>query len=410
VSEGEQEPFFALYSRLREQGLSFDDALRAAFQSVLLSGPFRYLASPGDSDETIAQHAIASRLSFMLVGAPPDEQLRRLAAAGKLRDPDVLDAQVDRLLADARSDGFFRPFVTQWLEMDQPITVAMSHLSQQDFRFGRNLKTSMREETIAYVSELFQENRPARELIESDWTMMNNVLALHYGYDGIEGGHLRRVQLRGDDPRGGGLLGHAGIQSMLCWMGENWVIYRGAWTLRHILDDPPPPPPLEVPELIPSDGENRGKTFRELLVQHQADANCAVCHRTMDPLGFAFQNFDLSGRWRDVEYERYARNELDGKIEWRGVGQTRPVDAAGRLPRGEGFESYTEFKQKLAGHYMPDVVRGLMKNLVIYATGRKPDVLDMQEIRRIMDEQAPRGYPLRDLLNAIIRSRVFLED
>jgi mono/diheme cytochrome c family protein len=410
VSEAEQERFFALYTKLRQDGLSFDAALRAAFQSVLLSGPFRYLASPADADETMAQHAIASRLSFLLVGAPPDEELRRLAAAGKLRDPGVLDAQVDRLLADPRSDGFFRPFVTQWLEMDQPITVAMNHLSQQDFRFGRNLKDSMREETIAYVAELFRENRPARELVESDWTMMNDVLAMHYGYEDVEGGYLRKVRLRGDDPRGGGLLGHAGIQSMLCWMGENWVIYRGAWTLRHILDDPPPPPPLEVPELIPSDGENSGKTFRELLVQHQADANCAVCHRTMDPLGFAFQNFDLSGRWRDVEHEKYARSELDGKIEWRGVGKTRPVDAAGRLPRGEEFQSYAEFKQQLAGHYMPDVVRGLMKNLVVYATGRKPDVLDMAEIRTIMNDQAPKDYPLRDLLKALIRSRVFLED
>ena len=105
----------------------------------------------------------------------------------------------------------------------------------------------MREETLRYFTQLLAENKPAKELIISDWTMMNNSLARHYGYEGIEGGQFRKVQLRKADPRGGGILGHAGIQSMLCWMGENWVIYRGAWTLRHILDDPPPPPPLEVP-------------------------------------------------------------------------------------------------------------------------------------------------------------------
>ena len=195
---------------------------------MLLSGPFRYLASPADPDPVAAQHAVASRLSFLLWGAPPDAELRRLAEEGRLRDPAVLDVQVDRLLADPRSDAFVRPFVTQWLELEQPITIAMDHLGRQDFRFGRHAKASMREETIAYVGRLFAENRPAREIVDSDWTMMNDILALRYGYPGVEGGHFRPVTLRGDDPRGGGVLSHSGIQSMLCWMGDNWVIYRGA--------------------------------------------------------------------------------------------------------------------------------------------------------------------------------------
>ena len=196
---------------------------------------------------------------------------------------------------------------------------------------------------------------------------------------------------------------------MLCWMGDNWVIYRGAWTLNHILDDPPPPPPLEVPELNPSEKENRGKSFRELLEQHQADPNCSTCHEKMDPLGFAFQNFDLSGRWRNAEYERYHRYELDGKIEWRGEGKDRPVDAVGRLPRGEEFSSYEEFKALLARHYLDDIVRGLLKKLTLYGTGRKPNVLDLGVIRGIMNEHSGDGYPLRDLLKALVRSRVFLE-
>lgn len=144
AAPAERERYMALYRSLRGQQLSFDDALRAAFQAVLLSGRFRYLASPADPDPVIAGHAVASRLSFFLWGAPPDAELRALAAAGKLRDPAVLDAQVDRLLADPRSDGFVRPFVTQWFEMEQPITVAMDHIRKQDFRFGRHLKESMR--------------------------------------------------------------------------------------------------------------------------------------------------------------------------------------------------------------------------------------------------------------------------
>ncbi|MBY0528350.1 MAG: DUF1592 domain-containing protein [Gemmataceae bacterium] len=405
----ERAPFVKLYHQFRKDGLSFDNALRGAFQSVLLSASFRYLTSPSHSDPGIAQHAIASRLSFMLVGEPPDAELRRLAAEGKLRDPAVLDAQVDRLLADPRSQGFVRPFVMQWLEMEQPITIAQSHIQKQDFRFARYLKASMREETLAYVGQLIAEDRPARELVVSDWTMMNDALALHYGYDPLEGGRLRPVKLRGNDPRGGGILGQAGIQSMLCWMGDNWVIYRGAWTLRHVLDHPPPPPPLEVPELNPSEGGNKGKPFRELLRRHQQDNRCNVCHRTIDPVGFAFQNFDLSGRWRDVEHDSYARGELDGRISWRGVGNTRPVDTVGRMPRGEEFKTFAEFRQLVVKEYQTDLVRGLMKNLMVYATGRKPDVDDLREVADMMKEREAKGYPLRDLLRAVVRSRAFLD-
>ena len=388
----EADTAYALFTKLQKDGKSLDEALRAAFQSVLLGGPFRYLATDGE-------WALASRLSFMLVGAPPDDTLRGLAASGNLRAS--LDAQVDRLLADPRGDAFFRPFVSQWLELGQPITLAMDHLQKQDFRFGRNLKASMQEETIAYVRELVAGNRPAREMISSGWTMMNDVLARHYGYEGVQGGKLRKVELRADDPRGGGLVGHAGIQSMLCWMGDNWVIYRGAWTLRHILDAPPPPPPLEVPELSPS--EHPGKSFKEILQRHQKDPNCAVCHKNIDPLGFAFQNFDLSGRWRPLEFEKYEKKELDGKIEWRGVGTSRPVDAAGRLPRGEAFRSYAEWKELVVRHYMEDVVRGLLKSLLLYGTGRKADVADLMDIRDILKTHAAAGYPLRDLLKALIR-------
>ncbi|GDY23698.1 cytochrome c [Verrucomicrobiota bacterium] len=409
AKEAELQPFVALYQKFRGDGASFDNALRAAFRSVLLGAPFRYLAAPSDPDPATARHAVASRLSFMLTGAPPDAELRRLAADGKLTEPAMLDAQTERLLASPRSAAFVRPFVAQWLVMGQPITLAMDHIQKQDFRFGRHLKASMQEETLAYVGQLLADNRPAHELIRSDWMMMNDILAIHYGYPALEGGRLRQVTLRPDDPRGGGILGHAGIQSMLCWMGDNWVIYRGAWTLRHILDSPPPPPPLDVPELNPADAKNHGKSFRELLKQHQADDRCSVCHKTMDPLGFAFQNFDLSGRWRSVEYERYERKELDGKIAWLGVGKTRPVDAVGQLPRGEAFKSFAECKQLLADKYQPDLVLGLLKNLHLYATGREADVDALAEIRAIMKQQAPSGYRLRDLVKATVRSRAFLE-
>lgn len=406
IEAAEPARFLKLYDELRQQGNAYDEALRAAFQGVLLAGSFRFLNSPQEL-ESQKHQALAARLSFMLWGTPADEELRQLAAAGTLTEPRLMKAQTARLLADPRREGFVRPFVTQWLELGQPITLAMDHLQKQDFRFGRHLKASLQEETIRYVEQMLIDNRPAAELFASDWTMMNNIVARHYGYEGIEGANMRKVKLRPDDPRGGGILSQAGIQSMLCWMGDNWVIYRGAWTLRRLLDDPPPPAPLEVPELLPSDAKNQGKTFRELLKQHQEDSKCSVCHKAMDPLGFAFQNFDLSGRWRDREYEKYVRSEIDGKIAWQGAGKDRPVDAAGQLPRGEKFSSYAECRQQLAAHYTEDLVRGFMKNLVLYGTGRKANIDDLIEIRRIMTELQPRGYPLRDVVQALVCSPVF---
>lgn len=408
VEESELLVFLELYQKLRAEEMSFDNAMRATFQSVLMSSGFRYHASP--AAEESPQFALASRLAFMLTGGPPDEELLKRASEGRLGVEKVLDEQIERLLTAPSSRDFFRPFVTQWLVMDQPVTLVMSHLQKQDFRFGRHLKSSMKEETTEYLRALFSGNRPAKEMIASDWTMANDVLARHYGIKGVTGAGFRKVSTKNaGDPRGGGILGHAGIQSMLTWMGDNWVIYRGAWALHHILDDPPPAPPLEVPELNPLEGENRGKSFREVLQIHLADSRCASCHEHMDPLGFAFQNFDLSGRWRDLEFHQYSRKELDGKIEWRGKGETRPVDAKGRLPRGEEFSSYSEFKELLARHYQDDIVRGLLKRLTLYGTGRTPNVLDLKVIDEIMARHRKSGFRLQSLAKDLLKSSIFLD-
>ncbi|MDX1565170.1 MAG: DUF1585 domain-containing protein, partial [Phycisphaeraceae bacterium] len=143
--------------------------------------------------------------------------------------------------------------------------------------------------------------------------------------------------------------------------------------------------------------------------QHQEDANCSICHRKMDPIGFAYQNFDLAGRWRMVEHARYVRKELDGKVEWYGKGKTRPLDTSGTLPGGEKFNSFDQFKQVLVDHYVDDLVRGLLKNLVLYGTGRKPDVEDLRQIRSILAQHAGTGYRLRDTFKALVRSKIFLE-
>jgi hypothetical protein len=410
VTPAEQKQFFTFYKQLRGEGWTFDNALRSTFQAVLMSPPFRHLDSTAHSDKLIADHAVASRLSFMLWGSPPDAELRKFAATGAIRSPQVLAAQADRLLSDPRSyEAFILPFVTQWLEMEQPITVVDDRRGKASYHFRRYLQDSMREETYRYVQRLLADNRPARELVSSDWTMMNDTLARHYGYQDIVGGHLRKVKLRSDDKRGGGIMSHAGIQSMLCWMGDNWVIYRGAWTARHILNDPPQLPPLEVPALDPTAGDLKYMTARELMAYHRENKNCSVCHTKLDPIGFAFQNFDISGRWRDVEHESYIKDELDSNVAWRGTGKTRPADTLGMLPGGEEFCSYEEFKQIVATKYQKDLVQGLMKNFMLYATGRKPDIDDLAEIDTIMKKHAPQGYPLREMLLAVFQTEAFLK-
>lgn len=410
VTDAERKPFLAFYRQLRGEGLTFDKALRSTFQAVLMSPPFRLLDSTAHENRVIADHAVASRLSFMLVGSSPDAELRALAASGGLRQPAVLRAQADRLLADPRSyDAFIQPFVTQWLELDQPITLADDRRGRASYDFRRHLQDSMRAETFSYIQRMLIDDRPARELVASDWTMMNDALARYYGYEGVQGGHLRKVKLRANDDRGGGIMSHAGIQSMLCWMGDNWVIYRGAWAARHILDDPPQLPPLSVPELDGKAGDLKYMTPRELMAFHREDKSCAGCHVKLDPIGFAFQNFDLSGRWRNVEYESYDKEELDSHVSWRGAGTTRPVDTVGQLPRGEEFRTYAEFKDLVVSKYQQDMVQGLMKKFMLYATGRKPDVDDLAEIRQIMKDNADEGYPLRKMLLAVFQTKAFLE-
>lgn len=410
VTSDEQKHFLAFYKQLRGQGWTFDNALRSTFQSVLMSAPFRHLDATAHPDQVLADHAVATRLSFMLVGSPADAELRMLAASGEIRRPEVLRAQAERLLSDPRSyDLFIKPFVTQWLEMEQPITLVDDRRGKASYHFRRYLQDSMREETFAYIHRLLVDNRPARELVTSNWTMMNDTLARYYGYEGIAGGHLRKVMLKQDDKRGGGLMSHAGIQSMLCWMGDNWVIYRGAWTARHILNDPPQLPPLEVPELDPTAGDLKYMTTRELMAYHRENKNCAVCHTKLDPIGFAFQNFDISGRWRDVEHESYITDELDSNVAWRGAGKTRPVDTVGVLPGGEEFRSFEEFKKVVAAEYQDDLVQGLMKNFLLYATARKPDIDDLAEIDKIMKQHAAKGYPLREMLLAVFQTEAFLK-
>jgi hypothetical protein len=412
VTVKECEPFLKFYRKRRQAGDSFDQGLRNALSMMLLSGRFRFLTSPTTEDSKIDQYALASRLSYLFWSTIPDGELLALAANGKLSDSKVLDAQVDRLLDDPRAERSLTSFTSQWLDMKNPIRISYPTKSEKtnDRYFANYLTISLRKETIAYHGELLRKNLPAKNLITSEFTMMNDTTSYFYDYPRLVGSQMRPVRLRDDDPRGGGILGHAGIQSMTTANGVHWPVSRGAWMLRTLLDNPPPPAPLEVPELDPNAKENQGKTVKEILKKHTEDSRCAVCHRKMDPLGFAFQHFDLSGRWRELEYESYSFGEVNEEaiVTFEPRGKSRPVDATGKMPRGESFTTFAEMKSLTEKHYLDDIVLGYLKRLVLYSTGRTPDILDMQTLREITIRQKPRGYPMRDLLKEFIRSKAFL--
>lgn len=411
LTVGERTKLRAFYDRRRNAKEGLDQAIRTTLELALASPAARSLDGVDDPDPVRRQYALASRLSYGLLGTLPDRQLLDLAAAGKLNNPAVLDAQVDRLLDDPRTQSrFVERFAEMWLDLGQPMRVVQDDVRNDLYKFQEPIRTAMKAEPAAYIGEMLRSNLPAEQLVASDWAMLNDRLAFHYGYPRLLGGNFRKVATKKDDPRGGGLLGQAGIMSMTTWMGSNWPIYRGAWMLRHLLDDPPPPPPLEVPELNPNAENLKGKSFREVLRIHQDNALCVVCHKKMDPLGFAFQNFDVGGRWREVEHESYTvYQHFSGAVVYQKYGKPRPVDPVGQLPRGETFADFPEFKKKVRDHYTDDVVRALLKRYFLYFAGRQPDVADLAAIREIMTAHRQNRYPMKDLLKAVVRSRALLE-
>jgi hypothetical protein len=275
------------------------------------------------------------------------------------------------------------------------------------FQYREHFLTSMDRETAAYFGIMLKENLPARELLDSDWLPMNDAMAFYYEYPRIIGQEFRKVKLRADDPRGGGILGQAGVMSMTTWMGPNWPIYRGVWALRHVLNHPPPPAPLEVPELNPQ--EHKGQPLRVKIAAHTTEAKCAVCHKSIDPAGFAFQNFDVSGRWRGIEAEHYeVSTNGEGVTRYEQSGKVWPVDTSGSLPRGEPFKTFKEFKQLAAAHYSEDLARGQLQRYVRYFASREPTVLDEIVLTQLLERHGKRQFAMRDMLSDFLTSEIFL--
>ena len=375
----ELQPIQSLVAAKLAEGVEPQIALQLGFQAVLCAPGFLYLDEPEGALDDLA---VASRLSYFLWSSMPDQTLLDLAAKGNLRDQATLRQQVDRMLADPRSNRFVSHFLRRWLDLDNIGEMPPS----RDFLtyYRDNLETAMRQETETFFRHILDENLSPDEFLEADYSFLNRELAAHYGIDGVEGAGLQRVSLKGTQR--GGLLGQALFLTASANGVDTSPVVRGIYVLEKLLGHSPPPPPPDVPAIEP---DIRGaQTIREQLAKHRSIATCAECHRRIDPLGFALENFDAIGGWRS-EY-----------------GKNLPIDARGQLPGGDTFDTVSEFRRAIVKH-KNQFRRSLTEKLLTYAIGRELSAADRPAVDVIVNNMQEDNRGLRDLITLIVLSETF---
>ncbi len=395
VEAADLDAIVSLARSVLEAGGSFDAAVRAGYRAILCSPRFLYLSeNPGRLDD----HAVASRLSYFLTGGPPDADLEALADAGKLHDPATLTAQADRLLGIGAGDAgrsrtrrFVEDFAAEWLDLDQ---IDFTEPDRKLFRdFDPVVQHSMLAETHAFLEDMLRENRSVSWLAAADSTYLNSRLARFYGVKDIAGDELRRVKLPADAHRGG-VLTQGAILKVTANGNNTSPVVRGAWISERLLGLPVHPPPSGVPAIEP---DIRGaKTIREQLAQHRADASCASCHKLFDPIGFALENFDPSGKWR-TQYLAV----VDGKQV-----KGQKIDSGDMLANGRKFANIDEFRALAAGE--GDLLaRAVAGQLLVYGTGARLSYADRKAVGEIA-AAARNGRGLRSIVHAVVTHPTFL--
>ena len=391
----------SIYDLRRKAGNKHAAALKETLSLVLASPGFLYLAEPSDdaTRRPLTADELAMRLSYFLWGGPPDETLRELARTGELLKPAVLAAQTDRLLDDPRSAGFIRPFIHQWLVLDR---LEFFEFNRDRYpRFDHATKQSARNEVYETFAHLVRGNGSLADLLQSDYVVIDDVLADYYGLPHPDGPGFQKVSLPQDSPRGG-LLGMAAVLAMGSNGDTTSPVERGAWVLRKMLDDPPPPPPANVP----SSTRLAGKTLtpRERLKMHQDEPQCASCHRSIDPLGFGLENFDAVGQWRTED--SYQAIDAEGKPDPKQPKKTWAVDPAAEFYGGPAFKDFPEMRAIIASK-QEAFARGFTKSLIEYALGRPCGFSDEPFVDGLVKQSAAKGYGARESIQALVASQEF---
>jgi hypothetical protein len=374
------------YERGRAAG-GFEAGIQQALSRILVDPRFLFRfeaeqATAGQAPYAITDLELASRLSFFLWSSIPDAQLMELASARRLGRPQVLAAQVRRMLADPRSKALVDNFAGQWLFLRELATVA-----PEVEGFDENLRQAFITETRSLVGWVMRQDRPVTELLAADYTFLNERLARHYGIAGVRGSHFRKVQLPADSHRRG-LLGHGSILTVTSTATRTSPVIRGAWILGNILGAPPPEPPPGVETNLDGDGTQViTASVRERLEHHRANPSCASCHGVIDPVGFALENFDAIGAWR----------ERDGET---------PVDARGTLVDGTQIDGPQSLQSALLAR--SDLfVANLTQKLMTYALGRELDHRDMPGVRAVARRAAEQDLRFGALIEAVVQSPAF---
>jgi len=382
----------AFYEDERARGGAFDEGIRVGVARILVSPFFLFRvetdaqdAAPGAA-HAVDSVALASRLSFFLWSSAPDEELLALAAEGQLEDAAVREVQVQRMLADSRANAFIENFVGQWLQLRNLEMRARPALLQFP-DFDDNLRKAFRQETELLFAHVLRENRPVHELLTADYTFADERLARHYGIEGVYGSRFRKVSVT--DPKRRGLLGHGSVLALTSATSRTSPIMRGKFILTEFWNNPPPAAPATVPALEVSAPQGRPSTIREQLERHRADPVCASCHDVIDPVGFALENFDVDGSWRDSTREGLA------------------IDATGVLLDGTPVDGPEALRAALLQD--PELFAGTVtEKMLVYALGRGLDPLDMPVVRSIVRSAAQHEYSLFAIVLGIVESYPFL--
>jgi mono/diheme cytochrome c family protein len=387
VKDADIQPLLAFYEKGRAGG-DFDTGIQRALEALLVSPDFLFRIEQDPARYTpgkaypVTDIELASRLSFFLWSSIPDDQLLDLAERGRLRNAAVLQQQVQRMLADQRSDALVSNFAGQWLHLRNVETVTPDPVI---FPFDEALRASFMKETELFVASIVREDRSLLDLLTADHTFVNERLAEHYGIPRVYGSQFRRVTLA--DPNRRGLLGKGSILTVTAYPNRTSVVLRGKWILENLLGTPPPPPPANVPELE-AKKDGRALSLRAQMEQHRSNAVCASCHARMDPIGFALENYDGVGKWR----------EEDAGVR---------IDASGRLPDGAEFNGPAGLTQLMVTKYREDFVRTVTERLVTYALGRGVEYYDNPTIRAIARQAALDNYRMSSLIGSIVKSTPF---
>lgn len=393
VSDAEIDRFVQFIAVEQAAGEAFAAAYKSALASMLVSRSFFNLeeGSPGEDRVMLNDFELASRLSYFLWSSLPDDQLWEAARSGKLRTAAGLAAELDRMLADPKIERLLDSFPRQWLQLQR---VGMFQPDPNLYpEYDPWLEESMVLETTSYFAEMFKQNLPLREAVDSNWTMLNSRLAIHYDLQAPAPGKLSRVELEPATQRGG-ILTQAAILSLTSDGTRHRPVHRGAWLSEAILARTPPPPPPNVEPLEPVATDQPKTTIRAQLESHRMNRTCASCHAKIDPLGLAFDNFDAIGRWRDTE-------RVEG-----GIGDNPPVNASGSFPDGKTFAGPSQFKKLLAEND-DRLAQAFLEQLATYALRRVMTVDDVGQLHTIAASAKADEYRLPGLIRGLVKSELF---